>query len=96
MERGAPNLAGLDRHGAGERSRGVDLAGGERRIDRIIRQEPDQMPERGERAVEHIGGMAAIDVPAVAEKVDVEARERREPFAGARRDRVTSACTVVS
>ena len=75
VERCAPGFAGPDRHGARQRPGGDDLAGRKRRMDPVVRQQPDKMTERGERAVENVRGIAPVDVPAVA-RADLGARSR--------------------
>ena len=66
VKRRAPALAGQDRKGAGQGAGSDDVAGCERRIDWIAREQADEMAQRRQRAVEHIGGMAAIDQGAIA------------------------------
>src|SRR5215470_14120990 len=82
MKRRTPALAGQDRKGAGQGAGGDDVAGCEWRIDRIVRQQADEMAQRREGAVEHIGGMAAIDHVAIAQQFDLEREEISDPIGG--------------
>jgi hypothetical protein len=49
-------------------------------IDRIAREQADEMAQRRQGAVAHIGGMAAIDQGAIAEQPDLEPREIGHPI----------------
>jgi hypothetical protein len=50
VKRRAPALAGQDRKGAGQGAGGDDVAGCERRIDRIAREQADEMALNAEYA----------------------------------------------
>ena len=50
VKRRAPALAGQDRKGAGQGAGGDDAADCERRIDRIAREQADEMAQRRQRA----------------------------------------------
>src|SRR5215813_735489 len=79
----APALAGQDWKGARQGAGGDDVAGCKRRMDRIAREQADEMAQRRERAVEHIGAMAAIDHGAIAQQIDLETCEIGSPIGGA-------------
>jgi hypothetical protein len=80
VKRRAPALAGHNRKGAGQGARGDDFAGCERLIDRIAREQSDEMAQRRQGAVAYIGGTAAIDQGAIAEQPDLEPREIGHPI----------------
>src|SRR5262245_12132764 len=67
VKRRAPALAGQDWKGARQGAGGDDVAGCERRIDRIAREQGDEMTQCRQRAVEDIGAMAVIDHGAIAQ-----------------------------
>ena len=75
--RGAPHLAGGNRHGSGQRAGADDLAGSERRVERVARQQTYKVAQRRERAAQHVFGMTPVDQPAVAIQLDLECRQRR-------------------
>src|SRR6476620_12025715 len=79
VQRGAPGLARRNRQGARQRSGGDDLAGRERRVDTVVREQADEMAQRGERTIEDVGGVAAVDHTTVADKIDLERGQRPAP-----------------
>src|SRR5215467_2944430 len=83
VKRRTPALAGQDWKGARQGAGGDDVAGCERRIDRIAGEQADEMAQRRQRAVEDIGAMAAIDHGAIAQQIDLEACEIGSPIGGA-------------
>ena len=83
VKRRAPALPGQDRKGAGQGAGGDDVAGCERGIDRIAREQADELPQRRQRAVENIGGLAAIDHSTIAQQLDLETSEIGHPIGGA-------------
>ena len=83
MKRRAPALARQDWKGARQGAGGDDVAGCERRIDRIAREQGDEMAQRRQRAVEDIGAMAAIDHGTIAQQIDLETCEIGSPIGGA-------------
>jgi len=83
VKRRAPALAGQDRKGAGQGAGGDDVADCERRVDRIAREQADEMAQSGQRAVEHIVSMTALDHGAIAQQLDLEPCEIGHPIDGA-------------
>ena len=60
-QRGRPYLARRDRRDACQRARRDDLAGGERRIDRVARQQLDEMAQGRERPPQDIGRLPLVN-----------------------------------
>src|SRR5579859_5932846 len=84
-----PALSGGDRHRLGQCTRGNDLAGGERRIDRVGREQAREMPQRREWAAQHVFAPAAVDQGAVASQINLERAKRSPPLVRPRRERLT-------
>src|SRR5262245_23166075 len=82
VKRRAPALAGQDWKGARQGAGGDDVAGCQRRIDRIAREQGDKMAQRRQRAVEDIGAMTGIDRSAIAQQIDLETCEIGNPIGG--------------
>src|SRR5215475_1284657 len=83
VKRRAPALAGQDWKGARQGAGGDDVAGCQRRIDRIAREQGDEMAQRRQRAVEDVGAMAAIDHGAIAQQIDLKTCGIGNPIGGA-------------
>ena len=49
----------------------------------IAREQADELPQRRQRAVENIGGLAAIDHSTIAQQLDLETSEIGHPIGGA-------------
>ena len=56
-----------------------DLAGGQRRVHRIVREQPDEMTKRRERPFQDIGRPAVINDHPVAQQIELEGRQRLLP-----------------